>query len=188
MNCKIFLWCLHTVISNIKPQSWYEILTLISIVTLYWCHWCDNMLSLIWFAWDEYLRFRLQCYITMRNPFSQKQSTIYFFVIKHRHLKHKGASVAELLKLVIFEHKSNTTYFLEVTIITIKATLTLKHSTVLVRKDINVYEYKKLSNFTLRHKVEKDCFYCCSTFHSHSRVFNHEQNSHSKMSVKTVLF
>ena len=92
--------------------------------------------------------------------------SIYFFVIKHRHLKHKGASVAELLKLVIFEHKSNTTYFLDVTIITIKATLILKHSTVLVRKDINVYEYKKLSNFTLRHKVEKDCFYCCSTFQS----------------------
>jgi hypothetical protein len=33
-------------------------------------------------------------------------------------------------------------------------------------------------------KVKKQCFYCCSTFHSHSRVFNNEQNSYCKMNVK----
>jgi len=35
--------------------------------------------------------------------------------------------------------------------------------------------------------VNEQCFYCCSTFHSHSRVFNNEQNSYPKMSVKQPL-
>jgi len=35
--------------------------------------------------------------------------------------------------------------------------------------DLN--ENERLSNFTLRHKikVKERSFYCCSTFHSHSR-------------------
>jgi len=35
-----------------------------------------------------------------------------------------------------------------------------------------------------QNKVKEHLFYCCSTFHSHSRVFNNGHNSYPKMSVK----
>ena len=40
-------------------------------------------------------------------------------------------------------------------------------------------EHERLSNFTLRTKikVKEQCFYCCSTFHSQSRVLKNENNS-----------
>ena len=34
---------------------------------------------------------------------------------------------------------------------------------------------------------KEHCFHYCSTFHSHSRVFNNEHNSYAKMSVKQAL-
>ena len=41
-----------------------------------------------------------------------------------------------------------------------------------LRTKIKVKEHERLSNFTLRTKikVKEQCFCCCSTFHSHSRV------------------
>ena len=42
-------------------------------------------------------------------------------------------------------------------------------------------------NITLQHKLKEEDFYCCSTFHNHSRVFNKENNSYPKMSVKRPL-
>jgi hypothetical protein len=47
------------------------------------------------------------------------------------------------------------------------------------RKDIDVYEHEKLSNF----KVKEQDFYC-STFHSHCMAFNNEIYSYDKISVK----
>ena len=35
-----------------------------------------------------------------------------------------------------------------------------------------------------KYKVQKQHFYYCSTFHSHSRVFNNKNISYPKMSVK----
>ena len=35
--------------------------------------------------------------------------------------------------------------------------------------------------------VREQPFYCCSTFHRHSRIFNNEQNSYHKMSVNLPL-
>jgi hypothetical protein len=35
--------------------------------------------------------------------------------------------------------------------------------------------------------VNEQDYYCCSTFHSHSRVFNNESNSYVKMSAKLTL-
>jgi len=42
---------------------------------------------------------------------------------------------------------------------------------------MDVNEHDKLSNITLGQKylVKEECFYCCSTFHSHSRVFKEWQ-------------
>ena len=61
----------------------------------------------------------------------------------------------------------------------------------LVRKDmdIDVSEYERLSNNTLgtKIKVKEQHFYCCSTLHSNSKVFNNEHNSYPKMSVKRPL-
>jgi len=59
-----------------------------------------------------------------------------------------------------------------------------------VRKVMDVNEYERLSNIT--HKTQNEAkehhFYCCSTFHSYSRVFNNESNSYTnKMSVKQTL-
>jgi hypothetical protein len=51
-----------------------------------------------------------------------------------------------------------------------------------MRKDkMDVNEHERLSSITLRQKVK---YKYCSTFHSHSMVFNNEQNSYPKMSVK----
>ena len=58
---------------------------------------------------------------------------------------------------------------------------------LLFRKDKDVYEHERLSNFTLRHKVNEQPFYCCSTFHSHNRVFYNENTSYPIMSVKRPL-
>ena len=53
---------------------------------------------------------------------------------------------------------------------------------------MDVNERERLSNVTLRHniKVEEHCFYCCSTFHSHSKVFNNENNSYAKNECETA--
>jgi len=55
---------------------------------------------------------------------------------------------------------------------------------VLSKKDIDVSEYERLSNNTLgkKIKVKEQHFYCCSTFHSNSKVLNNEHNSYPKMS------
>ena len=47
-------------------------------------------------------------------------------------------------------------------------------------------EHLRLSNIT-QIKVKEWHFYYCSTFHSHSRVFNNEHNSYSTMSMKQFL-
>ena len=47
---------------------------------------------------------------------------------------------------------------------------------------MNVNEYERLTNITFICKVEKQRFYCYSTFHSHSRVCNND--SFLKISVK----
>ena len=54
---------------------------------------------------------------------------------------------------------------------------------------MDVNKHERLSNITLRHKLKliNNTFYCCSTFHSHSRVFNNENNSYPIMSVKCLL-
>ena len=45
-----------------------------------------------------------------------------------------------------------------------------------------VNEHERLSIFTLRHKLKKrNCFYCCSIFHCHSRVWTNVHNSYPKM-------
>ena len=46
-----------------------------------------------------------------------------------------------------------------------------------VRMDMDVNEYERLSNFTLRLKVKEQRFYQCSAFHIHSRNFNNERKS-----------
>jgi hypothetical protein len=48
---------------------------------------------------------------------------------------------------------------------------------VLVITDIGVNQHERLFNITQR-------FYCCSTSHIHGRVFNNENNSYPKTSVK----
>ena len=49
---------------------------------------------------------------------------------------------------------------------------------------MDVNEHERPSNITETHKVniKEQRFYCFSTFHSHSRVFNNEKNLHLKMS------
>jgi hypothetical protein len=39
----------------------------------------------------------------------------------------------------------------------------------------------------LTKKVKEQCFYCCSIFHSHRRVFNNKHNSYPKMSMNQPL-
>jgi len=41
-------------------------------------------------------------------------------------------------------------------------------------------DHERLFNFTLGHKLEKQekRFYCCCTFHSHSRPINNEHSSY----------
>jgi len=51
---------------------------------------------------------------------------------------------------------------------------------------MDVNEDERLFNITLKCKVKEEHFYCCFTFHSHSRDFNHEHKSHPKMSVKQM--
>ena len=50
---------------------------------------------------------------------------------------------------------------------------------LVVRKDMDVNEHERLSNITLKTqiKVKEQCFYCCSTLHCHSKVFNNEDKS-----------
>jgi hypothetical protein len=59
----------------------------------------------------------------------------------------------------------------------------------LVRKVMDVNEHQKLLSNTLKTLIEvnEQDYYCCSTFHSHSRVFNNESNSYVKMSAKLTL-
>ena len=42
---------------------------------------------------------------------------------------------------------------------------------------MNMRDYSILYLDTNSNSSKKQCFYCCSAFHSHSRVFNNEQNS-----------
>ena len=46
----------------------------------------------------------------------------------------------------------------------------------------------RLSNITLKTQIQvkEQCFYGCSAFNSHSGIYNNEQNSYPKMSVKSV--
>ena len=46
----------------------------------------------------------------------------------------------------------------------------------------------RLSNITLKTQIQvkEQCFYGCSAFNSHSGIYNNEQNSYPKMSVKNV--
>jgi len=57
-------------------------------------------------------------------------------------------------------------------------------SYLFVRKDMDVNEYdsQTIKYYTYTHiKVKEQCFYCCSTFQSCSRIFNNENNSYLKM-------
>jgi hypothetical protein len=45
---------------------------------------------------------------------------------------------------------------------------------IIVRKDRDVNEHERLPNIAFRHKVKEQRFYFCSTFYSHSRVFNND--------------
>jgi len=56
----------------------------------------------------------------------------------------------------------------------------------LIRNDMDGNK-QRLSNITLKHKIKEQHFYCCSTFHSHSRVFNNENNSYTKMTTSRHL-
>jgi hypothetical protein len=51
---------------------------------------------------------------------------------------------------------------------------------------MDVNEHKRLSNFNTRTqiKVKEQSFYCCSTLHRHSWVFNNEHTSCPEMIVK----
>ena len=55
-----------------------------------------------------------------------------------------------------------------------------------VRKYKDINDYESLSNITLRNKlkVREQRFYCCSTFHSFSNIFNKVHTSYVEMSVK----
>ena len=60
--------------------------------------------------------------------------------------------------------------------------------TGIVRKDMAVNELERLSDIELGYiKVKEQRFYSCSTFHSHSSVFNKEQHSYYKTSIKQHL-
>ena len=69
--------------------------------------------------------------------------------------------------------------------------------TVVNRKDVDVNERERLSNFTnifipqlytyKQIKVKEQHFYCCFEFQSLSKVFNNEHASYPKMSVKQSL-
>jgi hypothetical protein len=50
----------------------------------------------------------------------------------------------------------------------------------LIRKAMDVNEYERIPKFNNKThiKVKEESLYCCSTFHSHSRVFNNEDNSY----------
>jgi hypothetical protein len=50
----------------------------------------------------------------------------------------------------------------------------------LIRKGMDVNEYERIPKFNNKTdiKVNEERLYCCSTFHSHSRVFNNEDNSY----------
>jgi len=55
-----------------------------------------------------------------------------------------------------------------------------------LEKNMDVYnEHETIQHYTC--KVKEQRFYCCSVFHSHSRVFNNEQTSYPKMSVQRSL-
>ena len=59
---------------------------------------------------------------------------------------------------------------------------------LVVRKDMDVNEHERLSNITCRHKLKlkkkEQHFHCCSTFLSHSSVFNNRNNSYPKICMK----
>ena len=57
----------------------------------------------------------------------------------------------------------------------------MRHYEELVRKDVDVNEYDRLSTIKLKIqiKVKEHCFYCCSTFHSNIRDFNNEYTCNS---------
>jgi hypothetical protein len=51
----------------------------------------------------------------------------------------------------------------------------------------NIIEQENYPTLHLHIKVKEQSYYSYSTFHSHSRVFNNEDNSYPKMSVKQPL-
>ena len=54
---------------------------------------------------------------------------------------------------------------------------------------MNVNEQKIIKHYTSTQiKVKEQHFYCCSTFHSHSRIFNNEHNSYPCCRYDIVLF
>jgi hypothetical protein len=52
-------------------------------------------------------------------------------------------------------------------------------------EDMDVNEHERISNVTLKtqFKVKEWCFYSCSVFYSHSRVFNNVHSSYPTMIV-----
>ena len=58
----------------------------------------------------------------------------------------------------------------------------------LVRNYMDINDRENIKLYTLTQvKAKEQHFYCCSTFHNHSRVFINENNSWPKMSVKQPL-
>ena len=51
---------------------------------------------------------------------------------------------------------------------------------LIVRRDMDIkWWWDTIQLYAYLHiKVKEQCFYCCSTFHSHCRVFNNEHNSY----------
>ena len=80
----------------------------------------------------------------------------------------------------------NKNAFLEIILTTVAAEMQYKYPTM--RMDMDVNEYERLSNFTLRLTVKEQRFYRCSAFHRHSRNFNNERKSQPKMGVKRLQF
>ena len=71
---------------------------------------------------------------------------------------------------------------------TLKTPIIVKEQ-IVVRKDMDLNVHERLSNMTLKTPiiVKEQYFYCCSTLHCYSGVFNNENNSYHKMSGKQPL-